>query len=68
LENENLEDSDCFRLRKKPICVVNKPELKEKQLQEWVDIFLNSFDLRRFIDVFQLSVDVVKGNRNSNQG
>jgi len=30
LENETLEDSDGFRLRKKPICVQDKLEWKEK--------------------------------------
>jgi hypothetical protein len=42
LENENLEDSHCFGLRKKTICVLNKPESKAKLLQELVGIFLNS--------------------------
>ena len=37
--NENLEDSDCFRLRKKPICVLNKPESKVRLLQLGVCIF-----------------------------
>ena len=39
LENENSEIWDYFHLRKKPICVLDKLELKEKQRQEWAGIF-----------------------------
>jgi len=39
LENETLEDSDGFHLRKKPICVLNKPKQKARLLQLEVCIF-----------------------------